>query len=226
MWTTIDEPWWGSRPVAVIGGGPSLKAALSDVEAGLSRIRGKAHVLAVKGAVFDIPWADAGFGIDTSDMETWWGRLSGVTYPVWWALPERYKTPHSEAPHCLRLIRRVHGTKIPTDPGCICSGGTSGFAAIPFAVMKGARRIVLFGLDYAPGADGEWYWSDGHYTRGMPGANNWKRWAGVFRDLVPQLRERGVRVVNASPASEIDAFPRVTVEDGLRLIEGTVPWPV
>ena len=55
MYGKIGKPFWDDKPVAVVAGGPSL------VDFDFEQLRG-AHVLAVKGSMFDIPWADAGFG--------------------------------------------------------------------------------------------------------------------------------------------------------------------
>ena len=56
MYGKINKPFWDDKPVAVIGGGPSL------LDLNYEELRG-AHVLAVRTSIFDIPWADAAFGV-------------------------------------------------------------------------------------------------------------------------------------------------------------------
>lgn len=217
----IGPPWWDDRPVAIVAAGPSL------IGADLARLSGRARVLAINSSMFDLPFADAGFGIDTNDLADWWPRFGAVGYPVWWALPDRWRLPDGDIPANLAFVRRMGGAQVSDDPGTIHSGGTSGFAALAgFARLKRARRVVLFGYDYRPDEAGRFHWNEHQIRPGLKyTADGYRRWATCFDQVAARLRHDGMSVVNASPDSLVSAFPRVSIEDGLRLIEGTARWP-
>src|SRR5262249_22760879 len=77
----VTRPYWDDKPVAIVGGGPSL------MNFDFNEVRGE-HVLAVKGSIFDIPWADAGFGLDMPRYNEWRERLAGLHARIYWAVPE------------------------------------------------------------------------------------------------------------------------------------------
>jgi hypothetical protein len=86
--------------------------------------------------------------------------------------------------------------------------GTSGFAALHLAVAKGAKRITLLGFDY----------TRGHYHSAYPwrahdmaNERSWPRWAEDFKIV------DGIDIINASPGSLIDVYPKLTLEDALAL---------
>ena len=75
----VQEPWWNDRPIIIIGYGASLK------DQDISRLKGLGYVIAVKGMMFDIDWADVGFGIDLPRLREWTDRFANLPFPVWWA---------------------------------------------------------------------------------------------------------------------------------------------
>ena len=176
----VEPPYWGT--VAIVGGGPSL------IDFDYERLRG-ATVLAVKRAIFNIPWADAGFGLGD-----WPDKLASVSSRIYWAVPDGRRTP---APENMTLLRRRDGQDVSDDPGEVYGGGTSGFGAFQIALHKRAKRIVLFGFDYE-GDD-----------------RKWKIWAEHFRVYVPHLTASGASVVNACPWSAISCFQKATLDDGV-----------
>lgn len=208
----LSAPQWSDKPVALIGGGASLKdidlSSLADV-----------HSIAVKGTMFDYPWAEMAFGLDAIDLHRWWKKLNEARMPVWWAVdPKRWRDPvHTFFPRQLRLIKRQTSPFLSNDPTIITSGGTSGFGALNVAYLKGAKLVVLFGYDYSD-TNGTWHANDAHYDPNhYYNPSNWIEWASAFNNITPQLKEKGVEVVNASQRSGISAFPKVSIEEGLRL---------
>jgi hypothetical protein len=213
----INKPFWDDKPVAVVGGGPSL------VGFDFEQLRG-AHVLAVKGCIFDIPWADAGFGLDMPRYKEWRERLKDVQSRVYWAVPEdqleRTGPPPSKN---ITFIRRLDGQQISDDAGAIYGGGTSGFGSLQICRFKRAKRIVLFGFDYDGAYDSSAFrHNDRHYIkRREQDINNWREWAEHFQIYVPDFAERGIEVINACPASAIKCFQRCTLEDGVAALHRT-----
>jgi hypothetical protein len=210
----ITKPYWDDKPVAVVAGGPSL------IGFDFEQLRG-AHVLAVKGAIFDIPWADAGFGLDMPRYTEWRDKLAGVRARVYWAVPEdqlaRTGAPPSKN---ITFLKRLNGENISADPGEVYGGGTSVFADIQICLHKRARDIMLFGFDYdGEYENGSFRHNDRHYEkRRAQNVFNWQAWANHFNVYVPYLRKHGVTVRNACPSSAIRCFQKVTLEDGVRMV--------
>ncbi len=208
----IKSPWWDDKPVAIVAGGPSLKGF--DFE----RLR-DAHVLAIKGSIFDIPWADAGFGLDMLRYRDWQEKLANVPSRVYWAVPEDQLERTGQPPSKnVTFIKRLDGQGFSTDPGEVYTGGTSGYGGLQVAILKRAKRIVLFGYDYDGNynPNAEFRHNDQHYERRRDqSAMNWMEWAGYFDGMVPRIKALGVEVVNACPHSQIKCFPKMTVDDAV-----------
>lgn len=204
----VGPPWWDDRPVAVVGAGPSLKGFNFD------RLRGPWHVLAVNQKVWDLPFACAGFSLDLPWMQHQAEPLGTLTVPLWLAVPETEHVPSIAGATYLRRIRVSN--RLSTDPTRIESGGTSGFGAFNFAVLKRAKKIVLFGFDYSDQGVGHDKPEQYPWHKKFQNVSLWPRWATNFRDTVPQLG--GVTVLNASPVSSIDAFPKCEIEEAMRAL--------
>jgi hypothetical protein len=211
----IRQPYWDDRPVAVIGGGPSL------MNFDFEQLRG-AHVLAVKGSIFDIPWADAGFGLDMPRFLEWREKLANVQSRVYWAVPEdqleRTGPPPSKN---VTFLKRLDGQNLSDDPSEIYGGGTSGFGAIQICLHKRAKCIVLLGYDYDGAYDAAFGFrhNDQHYEkRRAQNYYNWVAWATHFEVYVPYLTANGITVINACPKSAIQCFHKMTLEDGVAML--------
>lgn len=211
----ITKPFWDDRPVAIVAGGPSLRGF--DFE----RLRG-AHVLAVKGSIFDIPWADAGFGLDMLRYTEWRGKLADVQSRVYWAVPEDQLTKTGPPPSKnITFVKRLVGEAISDDPSAIYGGGTSGFGAVQVCLHKRAKRIILFGYDYDGAFGGPVaHHNDQHYEKKRAqNHESWKVWANHFEVFVPWLSKQGVSILNACPASAIRCFQKVTLDDGVTMLK-------
>jgi hypothetical protein len=208
----IGAPWWDDKPVAIIGNGPSLRAF--DYE----RLRGAFHVLAVKGAMFNIPWADAGFGLDIPRYLEWHGMLNAVrTMPVYWATPKiKFLGDGPHAP-CVKFLKRLDHSDLSDDPSAVCSGGTSGFGAFNLAYLKRAKRIVLLGFEYNADAGGHADTRAYIMDRSQDG-DRWKQWARNFGSIKRRIDLAGIKVINAAPASRIVAFAKMSIDEALREI--------
>ena len=197
----VAKPFWDDRPVAVIGGGPSVK----DID--FDMLRG-AHVLAVKNTIFDVPWADAGFA--HGNYEEMRDKLADVPARVYWALyaDQRHPAPLKN----VTFLKRQYGVGMSDDPGVIYGGATSGFAAMQICIHKRAKSIVLFGFDYDRAT------STTTDTRGFKRVANWREWAEHFRVYVPHLTKHGISVANACPSSAISCFQKVSLQDGIEMV--------
>lgn len=115
--------------------------------------------------------------------------------------------------HCVRLAKGRD--EILTDePGLLGWGGNSGFHALNLAVQCGARRVVLVGFDLTLDYGTHWH---GRHPKGLnnPNAAALRRWRRVLDDQAPRLKALGVEVINASPISALEAYPKAGLEEAL-----------
>lgn len=213
----IEAPYWDDKPCAIVAGGLSLRGF--DLE----RLR-PYHVLAVKGSIFDMPWAAAGFGLDLPRYLEWEHerKFKNISFPVYWAVDDVHNTREvlaKKKSDCVVFVKRLQGEKLSGDSGTIYNGGSSGFGALQIAWLKKAKHIVLFGYDYAnPPSSGGMvkHHNDQHYSQkrqAIPAS--WAAWATYFQHVVSPLNAAGVQVLNASPDSAITAFKKCTTDEAL-----------
>lgn len=210
---SAGSPDWTDKPVAIIGGGPSLSGF--DFE----RLRGRFHVLTVSASCFTVPWADAGFCLDHTGIRNWWQRfVAEVRFPLYLATTEPVirgvDTPPS--PHMI-FLRRQSVNFLSENPLVVSGGGTSGFGAVNLAVLKGTKAILLLGFDYGTTTN-QWHHNQAEYGFAYDQkARQWAGWALNFQGMKPLLQKRGVEVINASPASLINCFPRIPLDEAIEL---------
>ena len=126
----------------------------------------------------------------------------------------------------LRYIRGRSGRGLSTDPAKLHHGHSSGFQLLGLAYLMGAARIVLLGYDVryaadysaserAPGS------TPRHFFGEYPSAlRHWPRVGivdGVLTGLVSLYEsvaaQGAVEVINCSPGSALECFPRRDVRD-------------
>lgn len=95
------------------------------------------------------------------------------------------------------------------------AGANSGYQALNLALMTGAARVVLLGYDMAIGT-GPTHW---HGDHGQGLSNPTDRMLAGCRQLLdkvaPEIAEHGVEVLNASRATALRRYPRVSLEEAL-----------
>lgn len=81
------------------------------------------------------------------------------------------------------------------------------------AVQWGARKLLLIGFDM----NGS-HWYGRNYWQGAnnPDDGNFRRWIAAFETAAGQLKQMGVEVVNCSPYSALNCFPKMTLEEALK----------
>ena len=207
---SVQPPRWHDRPVIIVGTGPSLKGF--DFE----RLRGLGWILACKESMFSLPFADAIFGLDIPWMRQRHDYLAErvKSCEVYLAVPHQRLLHFRNIPGVQYLRRLRTSNTFIMDPTAVEAGGNSGFGAINLAVIKGARKIFLFGFDYSAGHfnqeryDERDAWGNGYM-------NYFPRWATHFDETVDQLNRLRVEIVNASPDSNVKAYERTTHDDAI-----------
>ena len=125
----------------------------------------------------------------------------------------------------LNWIAEKDATGLSADPNIVHHGHGSGYTMLNLAYLMGASRIVLLGYDckYAPDYDGrnsKVGSSPRHYFGEYPSAlQHWPSFSlknGVHVEMVELYRsvakQGAVEIVNCTPDSAIDCFPRCDIE--------------
>jgi hypothetical protein len=210
----VQPPFWNERPVIIVGTGPSLKSL------NLHRLRGLGWIMACKESMYDLPFADAIFGLDIPWMRTRhdYLRERAKTCEVYLSAPDQRLHLFQNIPGAIYLKRLRSSNTFTLDPGAIECGGNSGFGAVNLALIKRAKHIVLFGFDY----------SAGHYNQerydereawGAASMNYFPRWAKNFDETEAQLRRLKVTVWNASPNSNITVYEKIDHDTAIRRLQ-------
>lgn len=97
--------------------------------------------------------------------------------------------------------------------GAIPHFSNSGAAAVSLAASRGAKRIVMLGYD-CQRTDGKAHWH-GDHVKTLGNAGSLPKWPANFAKLATHLQRMGVEVLNASRATALECFPRVSLEDAL-----------
>lgn len=209
-------PDWSGEIAAVIASGPSANQA--DVD----KLRGRARVLAIKQSIELCPWADAVYGCDAH----WWQYRRGL--PEFNGLKISHRKPGVTLDPSIRLIDietsqdKIYPVELRKyrmqfdKTGLIGNGGNSGYQAVNLAAQFGAYRIILVGFDMHDRGELHWYGRNNWRSASNPDETNFCRWRVALGDAAKHLAQRGVEVINTSPNSKLDCFPKMTVEQALQ----------
>jgi hypothetical protein len=175
----------------ILASGPSMCRA--DAEA----VRGHGRVIAINNTVQLAPFADVLYSCDPS----WW-----LAYT---ALHENFAGKKIGLNHPLQP-EGVERLDYANEPGLgktlVHTGNNSGYQAINYAYLQGAKTIVLLGYDMSAG-----HWHAPHPTPlGNFAIADLCR--PQFTQLAHELRVAGVRVVNCSRSTTLKCFERMPLE--------------
>jgi hypothetical protein len=215
-YTGKDKSWWPDmkgHTVAILASGPSMTRAQCDLVRGTSWT-----AVAINETWRLAPWAAVLYGCDWE----WWAakappsdefdglRVIG-TVPKVRNKPQFPADMEKQAAQ-LRYLPVVAGQSHPLWQGpAVGAGSNSAFQVANWVARCGAVRLVLLGVDcHSPNV----HWHGGH---SHPMAQNQKptlmnTWLTAWRNAAPQFTERGISVINCSPGSALDCFPRAKLE--------------
>lgn len=208
---SFQHDWYRDTAV-VVGNGPSMLSFPVD-----SLRRPTARVLVANGGYKLVPWADVLMCTDrrwlaaNSDLSGYEGPMIVVTRP---------EVVTVEDPRMVVVRRRFIGDAR-RDPfgrrDTLYEGFNSTSTNISCAILRGARRIILIGVDLAPGPDGRRRTYD--ESRDVP-SRAAARYRRQIRHLTAQamwVKRKGVQVINCSPHSGLECYPYARWDD--------LPWP-
>ena len=197
---------WEGETAVVIGSGPSLTK--QDRE----HTKGRARVIALNREWRWTPWADILYVCDgkyffLQDAD----GHDALTHFNGHVVTQDYRAV-AERPR-LKWVEVSGREGLSTTPGFVRSGRTSAHQAINLACQLGVVRVLLLGIDLKFAPDGRQH----HYPEPKMGLKSeaLEIMARYFPSLVEPLNEFGVEVVNCSPSSALDLFPKARIQEVL-----------
>jgi hypothetical protein len=149
----------------------------------------------------------------TFRLAPWAWMLYGADQP-WWDHKDYRDARHfaglkvsCEPVAGVLQIHNTGTTGFDPDPGCVRTGGNSGYQGVHIAAHTGARRILLCGFDMH---GCHWHGAHPHGLK-QTTLPAYEAWRSRFGDLAPLLAKRGVDVVNCTPGSQLACFRRSTL---------------
>jgi hypothetical protein len=198
----IPREWPGER-CFIICGGESIRQQRKQI----ARLKGR--VIVVKEGVLLRPDADVLFVV----AEPWAVLPLLPKFKGKYVVMRRGKE-RSEIPDYVKRVTRTKDHEHLCDlPDHVC-GFDSGTSAINVAYHFGATEIVLLGYDMT---GGRWFCDrsgNGEWPHPMPRIpeEHFHRHMKPLRKLAADARAKGIRIVNCSPISRVDAFERQPLE--------------
>lgn len=187
--------------VAIFAGGPSLTR--TDVDYCRDKVDGS---IVINNSYKLAPWATALYAAD----RRWWMWHKGVK--------DFTGLKYSLSPTAGKMYPDVQvlfnsGSKgLDTNPRALKHGYNGTHQAINLAVHFGAKRILLLGVDMQRGSDGKEHWHGEHPNRSR---SPYRVFIKHLATLCNPLEELGVEVVNCSPRSVLECFPKRSLYDVL-----------
>ena len=198
-------PDWSGDIVVLVASGPSAP------QVRLAAARGKAKFIAVNNSWRLAPWSDVLYSCDFSWWNAYddWHQFAGLKVSIEYRTSEKW--PEIRRMECQKINDFVDFSP----DARIGWGGNSGFGAINLAVKFGAKRLILVGYDMTLSHGPHWH---GKHKVGMhnPLPANVRRWRRAIDNAEPSLKAHGVRILNASPISGLEAYPKIGFEEALK----------
>lgn len=218
------NPVWKGEIAVVMGGGPSLTREQVDM------CRGR-HCIAVNDAYLWADFADVVYfadskwfrwqmtgrdgtghpiGLSADELKRRWRDFAGLKVSISDAL--KSKVPENAALFIENASALGKPGALSRDVTAITTGSNSGFQALNIAVLSGAARVILLGIDGKAGAGGKRHFFGDHPDKTeAPYAAMRTHFALAARECL----ERGVELINCSPGTAIDNMPCMYLEEAL-----------
>ena len=201
----VTRDWEGLTAV-VIASGPSMLAPEWEGRLRAAKAAG-AKLLLSNGAYKSFPFADVlmcsdrHWLKDNPDLSGFRGEEIIITRP------EAVRQQDARMIHIRRaFIERVRGD-IFANPRTLVEGHTSTSTNISLAVMRGVSRIVLVGLDLAPGPRMRRRLYDKTSDTEINAKRRYARQVEHLSMQAKYVKSLGIEVLNCSPPSALKCYP-------------------
>jgi hypothetical protein len=193
--------------VAIFAGGPSLTP--EDVDYCRDKVDAS---IAVNNSYKLAPWATALYAADGR----WYKWHQGV--PSFKGLKYTLSQSAGKWPD-VQVLKNAGSSGLELEPFGLRNGRNGGYQAINLAVHFGAKRIILLGFDMQRGPKGQEHWHGDHPNRSR---SPYTLFLKYFQFLVNPLNDLGVEVINCSPVSALEVFPKAALRVALPAREAAV----
>lgn len=187
---------WVGETVAIVASGPSVR------EVDFRSIEGL-KTLAVKDGFLLVPNAEAlligdhRYAARNPDLSAYKGPLIIYTDPR--PLPAGLRDPR------VAYMPKEAGGGLSSNPGALRGTYTTTCLAINYAVLRGATRLLLFGIDGKPGPNNERHFT-GTAQEDWPTRYDRQRFG--YERMARALGAEGVKAYNMNPDSAVTCFPK------------------
>lgn len=195
----VPREWEPGTRCFVICGGESIRKQRKIIP----KLKGR--VIAIKQGVVLRPDADVLFlsGERTADIATPLLPMFRGTHVI-----VRGKSCPELPDYVKRITRSKDHTVLSDLPDHVC-GYDAGTSAINLAFHFGATEIVMLGYDMR---GGRWFNGEIDHHMPRPPESHFQRHMAPLPALAKDCSRRGIRVVNCSPRSHVDAFEKQPLE--------------
>ena len=198
LWET--KRFWEGKTVFVIGGGTSLKGF------NWSLLHNK-HVIGCNDAYKLGDWVD----ICCFGDAKWYRHHKNNGLATFGGIKVTWRSEFIDDPNVMVLKGRPGGLFL--KPEWIGWNTNTGALAINLAVKLGCKKIILLGFDMKLREDGIGNWYDNQLDK--PKNEVFKKFHRGFVCLASDMKKKvpEVVVLNANPDSDLDVFPKITLEE-------------
>jgi hypothetical protein len=200
---TIERDW-PEATAFIVAGGASLRGF--DFE----RLRGR-KVIAINQSIFSIPFADL---LHFSDRR-WYAEYQPQKLIPYDRISTNSPTVNEPRIKTLRRVEPPPG--LVDDPQTVPMKWTSLQPAMQIAVHRGASRIVLLGADCHTAKDGRKHHHQEYQWEHLAKPQMWDLQKECLSHMVRPLQKRQIEVINTSLESALPWWPKIPIEDALRL---------
>jgi hypothetical protein len=114
----------------------------------------------------------------------------------------------------IKILERdkTHKKGISTHKSKVSWNHNSGAAAISVAAHLGVKRIILMGFDMAFDKNSKYSHFHGSHRKDLK-SPPFKRHLTGFPQIAKDAKELGIEIINTSPDSQIDIFPKINIKE-------------
>ena len=208
----MSELWsvprlWPGATVVCLAGGPSLDLAQVRRVA-IARREDRIRAIAINDACYPAFWADVLYACDWR----WWKKHEGVPSFKGLKITISNSRGHVDEYPEIRIVENTGTDGLEIKPTGIRTGRNSGYQAINLCLHFGAKRIVLLGYDLKLGSNGEAHWFGDHEDWQLKQRTVDNVLKPAFNGLAKPLRKLGIQVLNCTPGSALEVFPKMELE--------------
>lgn len=212
---TFDPTTWATDEVFIIGGGTSVRPEVVSALEGRARTR----TIVVNSSYRIAPWADTLFFADERWINEELAKRPDLIRSFATTREAIGIISRPDLPW-LRSAHRLSRPGLSVHPDKIQMQYSSATGAINIALLRGAKRLVLVGMDNRDGdeVDAKGY-ARVHYHEEYKWPRHAKGWEMKQKEaaaMLPGIAHFGAEVINASLISTFPWWPKVDLADWLK----------